>query len=69
MARTHKLDWLVLLLLVVIDFFLDRLEPFHRFLGEGMMTDLKYPYKNETIPFWAVQVCIYVLYHEYRVAS
>ncbi|XP_028788414.1 lipid phosphate phosphatase 2-like [Neltuma alba] len=55
-ARTHKLDWLVLLLLVVIDLFLDSLEPFHRFVGEGMMTDLKYPYKDETIPFRVVQI-------------
>ncbi|XP_054789806.1 lipid phosphate phosphatase 2-like isoform X8 [Prosopis cineraria] len=55
-ARTHKFDWLVLLILVVIDLFLDSLEPFHRFVGEGMMTDFKYPYKDETIPFRIVQI-------------
>lgn len=62
MARTHKLDWLVLVLLVILDLFLDASEPFHRFVGEGMMMDLKYPYKHETIPFRVVQVCIYAAF-------
>lgn len=50
-------DWLILLLLVIIDAVLNIIEPFHRFVGEGMMTDLRYPLKDNTIPFWAVPVC------------
>ncbi|KAI4350964.1 hypothetical protein L6164_005366 [Bauhinia variegata] len=54
--RAHKLDWLILLLLVAIELLLDGMEPFHRYVGEEMMTDLKYPYKQETVPFLAAQV-------------
>lgn len=56
-ARFHKHDWLILMLLVVIEVVLNVIEPFHRFVGEDMMTDLKYPLKDNTIPFWAVPVC------------
>ena len=55
-ARTHMHDWLILLLLVIIDAVLNLIQPFHRFVGEGMMTDLRYPLKANTIPFWAVPV-------------
>lgn len=55
-ARIHMHDWLILLLLVVIDAVLNIIEPFHRFVGEGMLTDLRYPLKDNTIPFWAVPV-------------
>jgi len=55
-ARIHMHDWLILLLLVIIDAVLNVIEPFHRFVGEGMMTDLRYPLKDNTIPFWAVPV-------------
>ncbi|XP_027361017.1 lipid phosphate phosphatase 2-like isoform X2 [Abrus precatorius] len=53
-ARTHMHDWFILLLLVIIDVILNVIEPFHRFVGEGMLTDLRYPLKDNTIPFWAV---------------
>lgn len=56
-ARFHMHDWLILMLLVVIDVILNVIEPFHRFVGEDMMTDLKYPLKGNTVPFWAVPVC------------
>ena len=55
-ARTHMYDWLILLLLVVVDLILNLIEPFHRFVGEGMLTDLRYPLKGNTVPFWAVPV-------------
>ncbi|KAF2310946.1 hypothetical protein GH714_018687 [Hevea brasiliensis] len=55
-ARTHMHDWLILLLLVVIDVILNVIEPFHRFVGRDMMTDLSYPLKDNTVPFWAVPV-------------
>lgn len=56
-ARVHMSDWLILLLLVIIDVVLNVIEPFHRFVGEGMLTDLRYPLNDNTIPFWAVPVC------------
>lgn len=55
-ARIHMHDWLILLLLVVIEIVLNIIEPFHRFVGADMMTDLKYPLKENTIPLWAVPV-------------
>jgi diacylglycerol diphosphate phosphatase/phosphatidate phosphatase len=59
--RIHMHDWLILLLLVVIDSILNLIEPFHRFVGEGMMTDLQYPLKSNTIPFWAVPIIAILL--------
>jgi hypothetical protein len=50
-------DWIILLLLAVLDGLLNIIEPFHRFVGRDMMTDLSYPLKGNTIPFWAVPVC------------
>ncbi|KAF5203234.1 Lipid phosphate phosphatase [Thalictrum thalictroides] len=54
--RTHMHDWLILLLLVSIKIVLYVIHPFYRFVGKDMMTDLKYPFKENTVPFWAVQV-------------
>ncbi|XP_028758154.1 lipid phosphate phosphatase 2-like [Neltuma alba] len=53
-ARRHLHDWLILILLAVIDVVLNMIDPFHRFVGEWMLTDLKFPLKDNTIPFWAV---------------
>ncbi|XP_027124824.2 lipid phosphate phosphatase 2-like [Coffea arabica] len=56
-ARVHLHDWIILLLLVLIDAGLNLIEPFHRYVGPEMMTDLKYPLKiPDTIPFWAVPI-------------
>uniref|UniRef100_A0A5B6YHS8 Putative Lipid phosphate phosphatase 2 isoform 1 n=1 Tax=Davidia involucrata TaxID=16924 RepID=A0A5B6YHS8_DAVIN len=60
-ARIHMHDWLILLLLVVIEVILNVIEPFHRFVGEGMMTDLMYPLKDNTVPIWAVPVIAILL--------
>ncbi|EYU40817.1 hypothetical protein ABFS82_12G072100 [Erythranthe guttata] len=60
-ARFHMHDWLILLLLVVIEVVLNVIEPFHRFVGEDMMTDLKYPLQDNTIPFWAVPIIAIIL--------
>ena len=54
--RLHAYDWLVLLLLVAAEILLNAIEPFHRFVGAGMMTDLSYPLKSNTVPVWAVPV-------------
>lgn len=55
-ARFHMHDWFILLFLVVLEVILNVIEPFHRFVGKDM-TDLKYPLKGNTVPFWAVPVC------------
>ncbi|KAI3453072.1 hypothetical protein Pfo_009735 [Paulownia fortunei] len=60
-ARFHMHDWLILMLLVVIEISLNVIEPFHRFVGEDMMTDLKYPLKDNTVPFWAVPLIAIIL--------
>lgn len=56
-ARFHMHDWLILMLLVVMEIILNVINPFYRFVGVDMMTDLKYPLKDNTVPFWAVPVC------------
>ncbi|KAL5573144.1 hypothetical protein UlMin_022741 [Ulmus minor] len=53
-ARTHMHDWLILLLLVVLEIILYIIHPFYRFVGKDMMTDLKYPLKSNTVPVWSV---------------
>jgi len=49
-ARTHVYDWIILLLLVLIDIVLNMIYPFFCFVGEDMMFDLKYPLKSNTVP-------------------
>ncbi|KAK9934683.1 hypothetical protein M0R45_021818 [Rubus argutus] len=56
LAKSHKHDWLILLLLVVIEVVMYIIHPFYRFVGKDMMTDLKYPMKENTVPFWAVPI-------------
>ncbi|KAK3031563.1 hypothetical protein RJ639_036362 [Escallonia herrerae] len=53
-ARKHKHDWLILVLLAGIEVILNIIHPFYRFVGKDMMTDLKYPLKDNTVPVWAV---------------
>ncbi|KAM0047690.1 putative phosphatidate phosphatase [Helianthus debilis subsp. tardiflorus] len=55
-ARIHMHDWLILILLVIIEIGLNVIHPFYRFVGKDMMTDLKYPMKDNTVPLWAVPV-------------
>ncbi|XVF44225.1 hypothetical protein PTKIN_Ptkin02bG0103600 [Pterospermum kingtungense] len=70
-ARNHLHDWLILMLLVVIEVVLFTLRPFYRFVGKDMMTDLKYPMKDNTVPVWAVPmysvllpICVFLfVYH------
>ncbi|KAJ9163308.1 hypothetical protein P3X46_022989 [Hevea brasiliensis] len=54
LARNHMHDWLILLLLVVIEIILYIIHPFYRFVGKDMMEDLKYPFKDNTVPTWSV---------------
>lgn len=56
LARNHMRDWLILLLLVVIEIVLFVIHPFYRFVGRDMMEDLRYPMKENTVPVWAVPV-------------
>ncbi|KDP35019.1 hypothetical protein JCGZ_09307 [Jatropha curcas] len=53
-AKNHMHDWLILLLLVVIEIVLFIIHPFYRFVGKDMMEDLKYPFKDNTVPGWSV---------------
>ncbi|XP_015942141.1 lipid phosphate phosphatase 2 [Arachis duranensis] len=54
LARNHLHDWLILLLLIVIEVILFVIHPFYRFVGRDMLEDLKYPMKENTVPVWAV---------------
>ncbi|EYU30017.1 hypothetical protein ABFS82_05G036600 [Erythranthe guttata] len=53
-AKTHKHDWLILILLGGIEIVLNITQPFYRFVGKDMMTDLRYPMKENTVPVWSV---------------
>ncbi|XP_022990866.1 lipid phosphate phosphatase 2-like isoform X1 [Cucurbita maxima] len=55
-ARIHMHDWFIFLLLVLIEFILNLSHPFYRYVGKDMMTDLKFPFKDNTVPFWAVHI-------------
>lgn len=63
-VKLHMHDWLILMLLVVIEVGLNVIEPFHRFVGEGMMVDLNYPLQDNTIPIWAVPVTFSISSHK-----
>ncbi|KAK7305458.1 hypothetical protein VNO77_43364 [Canavalia gladiata] len=56
LALSHKQDWLILLLLGAMEGILNFIEPFHRYVGKDMMTDLMFPYKEDTIPMWGVPI-------------
>lgn len=55
-ASSHAWDWVVLALLLIVEVLLNIIEPFHRFVGSGMMADLRYPFKSNTVPVWSVPV-------------
>ncbi|GJW31273.1 lipid phosphate phosphatase 2-like protein [Tanacetum coccineum] len=59
-ARIHMHDWLILILLAVIEVGLNVLHPFYCFVGKDMMADLKYPLKENTVPIYAVILPIVV---------
>ncbi|POO01912.1 Lipid phosphate phosphatase [Trema orientale] len=72
-VKVHMNDWLILLLLVAIVIMLNAIEPFHRFVSEEMMSDLKYPFREDTVPFWAVPIyavllpfAIFFVYYYFR---
>ncbi|KAL2333012.1 hypothetical protein Fmac_014225 [Flemingia macrophylla] len=56
LALSHKQDWLILVLLAATDGLLNLVEPFHRYVGKDMMTDLMFPFKEDTIPMWGVPI-------------
>lgn len=42
-----------------MDGVLNKIEPFHRYVGKDMMQDSMYPFKKDTIPMWGVPVSTY----------
>lgn len=59
LARKHLHDWVILVVLGVIIGLLNLIEPFHRYLSKEMLTpDVKYPFKEDSIPMFAVPVCV-----------
>ncbi|KAB1211244.1 putative lipid phosphate phosphatase 3, chloroplastic [Morella rubra] len=55
-ASTHVHDWLIVMLLVLIEIVLNSIHPFYRFVAKDMLTYLKYPLKSNTVPAWAVPI-------------
>ncbi|CAH8381728.1 unnamed protein product [Eruca vesicaria subsp. sativa] len=56
LASKHKHDWIILVILIAIEIGLQLISPFYRFVGKDMMTDLKYPFNDNTIPIWSVPI-------------
>ncbi|KAK4750808.1 hypothetical protein SAY87_004290 [Trapa incisa] len=54
--RAHCHDWSILLLIIATGVSMYFIEPFHRFIGEDTMQDLKYPLKGNSIPSWTVPI-------------
>ncbi|XP_049357022.1 probable lipid phosphate phosphatase 4 isoform X3 [Solanum verrucosum] len=73
-AKKHKCDWLILLVLVAMDGFLNYIQPFNRYTNSKMLEDLKFPFKeHDTIPMWAVPIfaiilpcTVFLIYYHYR---
>lgn len=64
LIKHHLRDWLwigVMIALELIMYFI--IPPFHRFVNEPMMEDLRYPRKPETVPTWSVGVRSQVSLH------
>ncbi|KAG2302104.1 hypothetical protein Bca52824_030755 [Brassica carinata] len=55
-ASKHKHDWIILVILVAIEIGLQLISPFYRYVGRDMMTDLKYPFNDNTVPVWSVPI-------------
>ncbi|KAL0707382.1 hypothetical protein Bca4012_073808 [Brassica carinata] len=69
-AREHLIDWIILVLLGIVIIVLNIMEPFHRYIGPDMLTDLTFPLYQDTIPIWAVPIicilvpiCIFTVYY------
>lgn len=61
LIKRHLHDWLILVVLGVIIWMLNRVEPFHRYLSKEMLTpDIKYPFKENTVPMFVVPVCMFM---------
>ncbi|XP_022150490.1 lipid phosphate phosphatase 2-like [Momordica charantia] len=60
-AKIHLHDWLILLLLVAIEVTLVSIHPFYRYVGKDMMEDLKFPFKDNTVPVWSVPLYAVIL--------
>ncbi|KAL6847876.1 hypothetical protein ACP4OV_022004 [Aristida adscensionis] len=56
LARKHTHDWVVLIFLAAVVIALHYAPPFSRFVGKDMMTDIRYPVKQSTIPAWGVPI-------------
>ncbi|OMO64102.1 Phosphatidic acid phosphatase type 2/haloperoxidase [Corchorus olitorius] len=72
-AKDHMHDWIILMLLAVIEVVLFVIHPFYRFVGKDMMTDLKYPMKSNTVPIWSVPmysvllpICVFLFVYQRR---
>lgn len=59
-AWTYIYDWLILMLIGILLIIIHLIHPFYRFVGRDTMIDLKYPLKENTVPFWAVPVYKYL---------
>lgn len=61
LIKRHLHDWLILVVLGVIIWILNAVEPFHRYLSKEMLTpDIKYPFKEDTVPMFVVPVCLFM---------
>ncbi|XP_062192599.1 putative lipid phosphate phosphatase 3, chloroplastic isoform X2 [Phragmites australis] len=56
LARKHTHDWVVLIFLAAVVIALHYAPPFSRFIGKDMMTDIRYPVKQSTVPAWGVPI-------------
>ncbi|KAF9919014.1 hypothetical protein BX616_002983 [Lobosporangium transversale] len=57
---SYLFDWVLCIILLILFFFIDKIEPFHRPFSIND-TNIMYPYKHEeTIPVWALVLIVVV---------
>lgn len=61
LAKSHKHDWAILILLAAVMMVLNVIHPFHRFVNKDIMTGLKYPLQSNTVPIWAAAIIAVLL--------
>jgi len=57
--KNHWTDWIFIIILIVLWGVCQIVTPFQRYVGAAnfVTQSIKYPYKNNTIPFQTVPVC------------
>ncbi|BBN15092.1 diacylglycerol diphosphate phosphatase / phosphatidate phosphatase [Marchantia polymorpha subsp. ruderalis] len=54
--KHHLKDWLVIVLLIILDVVLNIIHPFNRYVGSMNIDSVRFPHKKNTVPVWSVPI-------------